>query len=93
MVDDRVVAADSTERAALFEARVAELFERLPMLSGFHVTRELEVIELVVHSWPGWVPGHQMHDQIRDALEDLVSDGTEETAELLQGRTFARALH
>ena len=92
MINDRVAAPDSTRRAAQFEARVAELFERLPMLCGFYVTPELEVTELSVHTWPGWVPGRQLHDEIRDALEDLVFDDTEHTADLLRGRTFARAL-
>ena len=93
MMDDRIVAQDSTGRAAQFEARVAELFERLPMLSGFHVTSQLDVIELSVSTWPGWVPERQLQDEIRDALEDLVFDGTDETADLLRGRTFARAFH
>ncbi len=50
MVDDRVVAQDSARHAAFFRARVAELFERLPMLCGFHA----------VHTWPGWVPGREL---------------------------------
>jgi len=92
-MDDRIVAEGSTGRAEQLQARVAELFERLPMLCGFYVTPELDVIELSVHTWPGWVPGRQLHDEIRDALEDLVFDDSEQTAELLQGRTFARAFH
>ncbi len=91
MVDDRVTAQDSFRHAALFQSRVAELFERLPMLAGFHVTPELAV-EVTVQ--PGWVATRDMADEIRAALEDLIADaGAEETAELLRGRTFARALH
>jgi hypothetical protein len=93
MIDDRVAAPDSSRRVAQFEARIAELFDRLPMLSGFYVTPELDVIELSVHSWPGWVPGREVQDEIREALEDLVFDDGEQAAELLQGRTFARAFH
>lgn len=93
MIKDRVVAQDSSRHAALFEARVAELFKRLPMLSGFHVTAELDVIEVSVHTWPDWVPVAQLRDEIRAALEDLLFDDAEQAVELLQGRTFARALH
>jgi len=93
MVDDRVVAQDSAKHAALFEARVGELFERLPMLCGFYVSDDLEVLQIAVHSWPGWVPGRELTEQIRAALEDLIVEGAEETIGLLRGRTIARALH
>ncbi len=86
MINDRVVAQVSTKHAELFLARIANLFERLPMLSGFHVTVELDVVEVSVHTWPGWVPARELEDEIRAALEDLMAD-------LLQGRTFARAFH
>jgi hypothetical protein len=91
MVDDRFTAQDSSRQAGIFRSRLAGLFERLPMLAGFHVTAELAV-ELTVQ--PGWVATPEMADEIRAALEDLISDaGAEETAELLRGRTFARAFH
>ncbi len=93
MINDRVVAQVSTKHAELFLARIANLFERLPMLSGFHVTVELDVVEVSVHTWPGWVPARELEDEIRAALEDLMADGAEQTAELLQGRTFARVFH
>src|SRR5260221_14281346 len=63
------------------------------MLSGFYVTVELDVVEVSVHTWPGWVPARQLEDEIRAALEELMADGAEQTAELLQGRTFARVVH
>jgi hypothetical protein len=63
------------------------------MLSGFHVTLELDVVEVSVHTWPGWVPARELEDEIRAALEDLVSEGNEQAAGLLRGRTFARAFH
>jgi hypothetical protein len=93
MIHDRVVAHGSPKHAELFLVRIAELFERLPMLSGFHVTLELDVVEVSVHTWPGWVPARELEDEIRAALEDLMADGAEQMAELLQGRTFARAFH
>jgi hypothetical protein len=93
MINDRVVAQGSAKHAELFLARISELFERLPMLCGFHVTAGLEVVEVSVHTWPGWVPASELSDEIRAALEDLVSDGNEQTAGLLRGRTFARVFH
>ena len=92
MVDDRVVAQDPARHAAFFRARVAELFERLPMLCGFHVNDDLEVLQIAVHTWPGWVPGRELPEQISAALGDLIADGAEQAAELLRGRTFARTV-
>jgi len=76
-----------------FKASIAALFEELPMLSGFAVSPDLRVVEIAVHTWPGWVPGRELAEQIREALEDLAVDGPEEVAQLLRGRTFARAIH
>jgi hypothetical protein len=93
MIHDRATAQDSSGHAALLQSRVAELFERLPMLSGFYVSADLEVLEIEVHSWPGWTPAPELTDEIRAAFEDLIADDPEGTAEFLRGRTFARALH
>ena len=93
MINDRVVAPGADERHELFAARLAELFDRLPVLCGFHVTPELEVVELSVHTWPGYLPGREVHDKVREAIEDLVFADPDQAAELLQGRTFARGFH
>ena len=70
-----------------------QLFERLPMLYGFHVTAELDVVEVAVEPWAAWLPPHELSDEIRAALDDLIFDGTEQTAALMRGRTFARTFH
>lgn len=92
MVEDRIVAETYSERVALFRARIAVLFERLPMLCGFHVTEDLSVVEVAVHGWPGWVPPRELNGEICAALEDLL-DCTEDNVELLRGGTFARVVH
>jgi len=78
---------------AMLDSRIAELFNRLPMLCGFSVGLDLEVVQIAVHTWPGWVPGHGLAKEIRAALENLVVDDPQATAEQLRGRTFARAIH
>jgi len=93
MVNDRMVAQGSARHAALFIAHIAQLFERLPMLYGFHVTAELDVVEVAVEPWAAWLPPHELSDEIRAALDDLIFDGTEQTAALMRGRTFARTFH
>jgi hypothetical protein len=79
--------------AKLFQERLAALFERLPMLSGFHVSHELRVVEIATQVSPEWVGPQKMVEEIRAALEELVIGDPEGTAELLRGRTFARAFH
>jgi len=93
MVDDRIAVQERSERLAIFRARVAVLFERLPMLCGFHVTEDLGVVEVAVHGWPGWTPPGDLGRVLCAALEDLIEDNAEDTVDLLRGRTFARAVH
>ena len=93
MVNDRIAVEERSERLAVFRARVAVVFERLPMLCGFHVTDDLSVVEVAVHGWPGCTPPGDLESVLYAALEDLIEDSAEEVAELLRGRTFARALH
>lgn len=77
----------------MFDSRIAELFNRIPMLCGFSVGSDLKVMQIAVHTWPGWVPGQELDDEIRAALEDLIVGDPQATAEQLRGRTFARAIH
>ena len=93
MINDRIAVQERSERLAVFRARVAVVFERLPLLCGFHVTDDLSVVEVTVHRWPGCTPPEDLESELYAALEDLVEDRPEEIAELLRGRTFARALH
>ena len=93
MIDNRVSTQDLSRREALFSSEIAKLFARLPMLSGFHVSDDLEVLQIAVHTWPGGVPDREVAEEIRASLEELIADDAEGAAELLRGRTFARALH
>ena len=93
MIDDCVAVQERSERVAIFRARVAVVFERLPMLCGFHVTEDLSVVEIAVYGWPGWTPPEDLHGVLCGLLEDLIEDYAEDTVDLLRGRTFARAVH
>ena len=55
-------------------------------------SEDLEVTDVAVHSWPGYVAGEQLYKDLMLALTDL-ADERPEAIELLRGRTFARALH
>ena len=93
MYDDHIVAQERSEQLAMFQARVAVLFERLPMLCGFYVTEDLRITQVTVDAWRGAAPEREVGVQICAALEDLTSDPGDDSVELLRGRTFARAVH
>jgi len=76
---------------AVIDGRIAALFGRLPMLCGFALEADLRPAEVSVHSWPGYVAGEDLYSEIVTELADLV-DERPDAAELLGGRTFARAL-
>jgi hypothetical protein len=48
MKNDRLAMQERSEVLAILRARVAIVFERLPMLCGFHVTDDLTVVEVVL---------------------------------------------
>ena len=73
-------------------ARVRELFERLPMLSGFWLRPDLEVDELSMFCWPGYVPGREVREEVMQSLVDLAEERPE-ALQLMRGRTFAREVH
>lgn len=75
----------------IFDERMATLFERLPMLSGFWVHEDLSTTEVSLDTWPGWDPSAEVAEEIGRELEDLL-DERPDAAELLRGRTFARSL-
>ena len=77
---------------ALVEKHLADLFERLPMLSGFTLQQDLEVREVTVHSWPGYIAGEKLYEDLMKALVRLAEERPE-VVEVLRGRTFARAIH
>ena len=83
---------DQGERAVRVFERIATLFHRLPMLSGFCVESDLSVAEVSLDTWPGWSASEAVREEIGRALADLV-DERPDSAELLRGRTFARSFH
>jgi hypothetical protein len=83
---------DQGERAIQIFERIATLFQRLPMLSGFCVESDLSVAEVTLDTWPGWSPSEAVREEIDRALGNLIEERSD-NAELLRGRTFARSFH
>jgi hypothetical protein len=77
---------------AALEQHLADLFRRLPMLAGFTLRHDLEVSDVAVQSWPGYVAGAELYEDLMTALTELAEERPD-ADELLRGRTFARALH
>jgi hypothetical protein len=77
---------------AIVARRVGELFQRLPMLSGFWLRPDLEGVDVAIHGWPGYVAGEEVYEEVRQSLVDLAEERPE-AMQLMRGRTFARAVH
>jgi hypothetical protein len=93
MISDRIAVERRSEQVALFKARIAVLFERLPVLCGFYVTEDLGIAEIAVQEWPGGLPSlRELGAAICAALTEVIDD-TEEGVELIRGKVFARAIH
>ena len=69
-----------------------ELFQRLPMLSGFCLRPNLEVAELSFFTWPGWSACQDLYEEVMKSLVEL-ADERPDAVRLMSGRTFARAVH
>ena len=82
--------ASTTE--AIVARHVHELFQRLPMLSGFWLRPDLELAELSVFTWPGYTAGRGLYEEVMQSLVDLAEERPE-AVPLMRGRTFARAVH
>lgn len=91
MVRDRLQ-QEQHQRARQIEERMATLFQRLPMLSGFSVHSDFDRAEVWLDTWPGWDPSDEVAEEVLRVLQEIV-DERPENAELLRGRTFARSLH
>ena len=74
------------------EASVAALFQRCPPLCGFSLDGELCVAQLACHPALDNQRAAVIAEEIVRALSELV-DQEPQAAELIRGRTFARALH
>jgi hypothetical protein len=77
---------------AIVARHVRELFQRLPMLAGFWLRPDLEVDELSVFTWPGCTAGRDLYEEVMRSLVDLAEERPE-AAQLMRGRSFARAVH
>jgi hypothetical protein len=77
---------------AIVSQHVHELFQRLPMLSGFWLRSDLKVAELSVFTWPGYTAGRDLYEEVMQSLVDLAEE-LPEAVQLMRGRTFARAVH
>ena len=77
---------------AVIAQHVHQLFQRLPMLSGFWLRSDLEVAELSVFAWPGYTAGQDLYQEVMQSLVELAEERPE-AVQLMRGRTFARALH
>jgi hypothetical protein len=81
---------------AMIEARVLQLFQRIPPLLGFSVQEDLSIAGIELHAWPGYEWGKEFYDGISDEIAAALiglTDEREDAAELMRGRTFARTFH
>jgi hypothetical protein len=76
---------------AVIDGRIGALFKRIPVLCGFSLLVDLQPAEVAVHSWPGYVAGEELYEDIVATIVDIVEERPD-AAELLRGRTFARHL-
>ena len=93
MINDRIVVQRRARQLEEFNARLRDLFCRLPTLSGFHVAQDLSLVEVTVYGPHGPAAPSELVDEIRSALEELVVDLPDDAVELLRVKTFASALH
>ena len=77
---------------AIVARHVRQLFQRLPMLSGFWLRTDLKVAELSVFTWPGYTAGQDLYEEVMQSLVELAEE-CPEAVQLTRGRTFARAVH
>jgi hypothetical protein len=77
---------------AIVAQHVHQLFQRLPLLSGFWLRPDLEVAEPPVFTWPGYTAGRDLYEEVMQSLVDH-AEKRPEAVQLMRGRTFARAVH
>jgi hypothetical protein len=77
---------------AVVETHIAAIFQRMPMLSGFSLSHDLEVTDIDISTWPGCTAGQELYEDLMQALADLAEERPD-AVEVLRGRTFARAFH
>ena len=77
---------------AILAQHVHELFQRLPMLSGFWLRHYLQVAELSVFTWPGFNATRDLYEEVMQSLVAFAEDRPD-SLQLMRGRTFARTVH
>jgi hypothetical protein len=77
---------------ALVARHMRQLFQRLPMLSGFWLRPDLTVAELSVFAWPSHYAAQGASEEVMLSLIELAEE-CPEAVQLMRGRTFARTEH
>jgi hypothetical protein len=90
--EERLSEARRQYTKAIVARHVDELFQRLPMLTGFWLRPNLEVDELTIFTWPGYSAGRDLYEEVMDSLVQL-ADERPDAVQLMRSRTFARAVH
>ena len=90
--EQRLSEARRHHTEAIIAQHVHQLFQRLPMLSGFWLRPDLSVAELSAFTWPGYTAGQDLYEEVMQSLVELAEERPE-AVQLMRGRTFARALH
>ena len=90
--EERLYEARRQHIEAILAQHVRELFQRLPMLSGFWLRPDLQVAELSVFTWPGFGATPDLCQEVTQSLIAFTEDRPE-ALQLMRGRTFARAVH
>lgn len=90
--EQRLSEARRQHTEAVVARHLHQLFQRLPMLSGFWLRPDLKVAELSVFTWPGYAAGRDLYEEVMESLVELAEEHSE-AVQLMRGRTFARAVH
>ena len=70
MFRDRQPQDQPARAQRIFEDRMGQIFERLPMLDGFCVESDLTISEVSLHTWPGLDRTHEVAGELAGFLED-----------------------
>jgi hypothetical protein len=89
--EQRLVEAQRQHTEAIVTRYLHQLFQRLPMLSGFWLHPDYHLAEVVFTS-TGCTNGHELYDQVTVSLVQLAEE-CPEAVHVMRGRTFARAIH
>ena len=90
--EQRLSEANRQHIEAIVARHVHQLFQRLPMLSGFWLRPDLKVAELSVFTWPGYTAGRDLYDEVMQSLVEFAEE-CPEAVQLMRGRAFARTVH